>query len=57
MHSFLTQQTNNLALETEKFASRKNKIYFTDKISKYFNTPSICRLGNFALLTFSADPF
>ena len=56
MQGFLTQHKNNLALETEKFASQKNKIYFTDKISKYSNTSSICRLVNYALLTFSAGP-
>lgn len=37
-------------------ANQKNKIYFTAQISKYFYTPSIGRLVNFALLTFSADP-
>jgi len=56
MQGFLTQHTNILALETEKFASQKDKIYFTDKISKYSNTSSICRLVNYALLTFSAGP-
>ena len=56
MQVFLTQHTNNLALETEKLASQKDKIYFTDKISKYSNTSSICRLVNYALLTFSAGP-
>ena len=33
MQDFLTQHTNNLALETEKLANQKNKISFTDKIS------------------------
>ena len=56
MQSFLTQHTNNLALEIEKFASQKDKIYFTDKISKYSNTSLIRQLVNYALLTFSADP-
>ena len=56
MQGFLTQHTNILALKTEKFASQKDKIYFTDKISKYSNTSSIRRLVNYALLTFSAGP-
>ena len=56
MQSFLTQHTKNLALKTEKFASQKDKMYFTDEISKYSNTSSICRLVNYALLTFSAGP-
>jgi len=56
MQGFLTQHTNILALETEKFASQKDKIYFTYKISKYSNTSSICRFVNYALLTFSANP-
>ena len=56
MQSFLTQHTNNLALETEKFASQKDKIYFTDKISTYSITSLICRLVNYAILTFSAGP-
>jgi hypothetical protein len=56
MQSFLTQHTNNLALETKKFASQKDKIYFTNRISKHSNTSSICRFVNYALLTFSPGP-
>ncbi|PWD98969.1 hypothetical protein DDZ16_13320 [Marinilabilia rubra] len=44
------------ALDNSKIANQQNKIYFTTAISKYFNTPSIGRLVNFALLTFSAVP-
>lgn len=56
MQSLLTQRINNLALDTKKFAIQKNKIYFTNKISKYSNTSSICRFVNYALLTFSEGP-
>ncbi len=55
MQNFLRQNTNNLAFETDKVANQKAKIYFTDKISKYSNTSSICRLENYALLTFLAS--
>ncbi|PWD99645.1 hypothetical protein DDZ16_09365 [Marinilabilia rubra] len=48
--------SNFFALELMKMANQKNKIYFTATISKYFNTPSIGRLVNSALLTFSAAP-
>jgi hypothetical protein len=55
MKSVLTQHTNKLALET-KNASQKDKIFFTNKISKYSNTSLICWFVNYALLTFSSGP-
>ncbi|PWD98929.1 hypothetical protein DDZ16_13110 [Marinilabilia rubra] len=56
MQDYSTSNSDFFALNHKKTANQKNKIYCTARISKYFNTPSIGRLVNFALLTFSAVP-
>ncbi|PWD97668.1 hypothetical protein DDZ16_19445 [Marinilabilia rubra] len=56
MQAYFTIYSNFFALDYMKLANQKNKIYFTASISKYFNTLSIGRLVNSALLTFSAAP-
>jgi len=56
VQGYFTLNTFFFAPDKPNIANQKNKIYFTAKISKYINTPSICRLVNFTLLTFSAGP-
>jgi len=56
VQGYSTSNSDFFALNHKKTANQKNKIYCTARISKYFNTPSIGRLVNFALLTFSAVP-
>jgi hypothetical protein len=56
VQGYFTSHSDFFALGFMKIANQKNKIYCTARISKYFNTPSIGQLVNFALLTFSAVP-
>ncbi|PWD99863.1 hypothetical protein DDZ16_08190 [Marinilabilia rubra] len=56
MQGYSTAYSYTVALVNKKTANQKKKIYFTGPISKYFNTPSMGRLVNSHLLTFSADP-